>query len=154
MILVDANLLLYAVNQDLPQHKEARKWWETVLSGKTPVALAWVVILAFLRVSTNPRIFEHPLDIESATDYVDEWLNIPCVQYISPGHSHWKTLQHLITQCGTGGNLTTDAHLAALAIEHGYTIYSADNDFKRFVGLTHINPLVVREGTYATVNRS
>lgn len=143
MILVDANLLLYAVNQDLPQHKAACRWWETVLSGKTPVALAWVVILAFLRISTNPRIFDRPLDIDSAIAYVDEWFAIPCVQSVSPRYGHWNIFQRLIAQSGTGGNLTTDAFLAALAIEQGYTLYSADNDFKRFVDLVHINPLVV-----------
>lgn len=141
MILVDANLLLYAVNLDLPQHDAAREWWESVLSRRTPVALAWVVILAFLRISTNPRVFEHPLGIEAATAYMDEWLAVPNVKPISPGLGHWQILQQLITQSGTGGNLTTDAHLAALAIEQGATLYSADNDFKRFAGLVHVNPL-------------
>jgi toxin-antitoxin system PIN domain toxin len=142
MILVDANLLLYAVNQDLSQHVVARKWWESVLSGHTPVALAWVVMLAFLRISTNPRVFEHPLDIVVATAYVDEWLSIPIVKPVVPGQGHWRILLQLLKQSGAAGNLTTDAHLAALAIGEGATLYSADNDFKRFAGLTHINPLV------------
>jgi len=141
MIFVDANLLLYAVNRDLPQHEAAREWWEGVLSGGTPVSLAWVVILAFLRVSTSTRVFERPLSIEAAAAYLGDWLAIPVVKPASPGPAHWRILQHLILQSGTGGNLTTDAHLAALAIEHGATLYSADNDFKRFPGLVHVNPV-------------
>lgn len=142
MILVDANLLVYAVNRDLPQHNVAREWWESTLSGRTPVALAWVVILAFLRISTSPRVFERPLCIEVATSYVDEWLAVPVVKPIVPGLGHWRIFQQLIRQSGTGGNLTMDAHLAALAIEQGASLYSADNDFKRFPGLVCINPLV------------
>lgn len=141
MILVDANLLLYAINRDLPQHEAARAWWEGAVSGCTPVALAWVVILAFLRVSTSPHVFEHPLSIEAAAGYIDEWLSVPLLKPIAPGQGHWRILQQLIKQSGTGGNLTTDAHLAALAIEHGCSLYSADNDFKRFAGLVHVNPL-------------
>lgn len=144
MILVDANLLLYAVNRDLPQHEAARAWWESVLSRNAPVGMAWVVVLAFLRISTSSRIFEHPLDIKSAVAYIEEWLSVSCVVSITPGPEHWQTLQQLITYSGTGGNLTTDVHLAALAIEQGYTLYSADNDFKRFTGLIHINPLAIK----------
>jgi len=139
---VDANLLLYAVNRDLPQHEVAREWWEGTLSGRTPVALAWAVILAFLRISTSPRVFERPLEIETATAYVDEWLAIPVVKPVVPGPAHWRIFQQLVRQSGTGGNLTTDAHLAALAIEQGASLYSADNDFKRFAGLVHVNPLL------------
>jgi toxin-antitoxin system PIN domain toxin len=143
VIVVDANLLLYAVNCDLPQHDAAREWWESVLSRNSSVGLAWVVVLAFLRISTHPRIFECPLSIEAATTYVDEWLTVPGVKPIAPGHQHWRILQPLLIQSGTGGNLSTDAHLAALAIEQGGMIYSADNDFKRFAGLIHVNPLVL-----------
>ena len=142
MIVVDANLLLYVVNRDLPQHPKARVWWEEVLSRNTPVGLTWGVLLAFLRVSTHPRIFERPLHIESAAAYLDEWFAMPGVRAIGPTPRHWENLRLLIIQCGTGGNLTSDAHLAAIAIEYGATLYSADNDFKRFAGLVHINPLV------------
>jgi hypothetical protein len=141
MILVDANLLLYAVNRDLPQHAQAREWWESVLSGRTPVGLAWVVVLAFLRISTSARVFEQPLSIEQATAYIDEWFAVPIVKPVAPGQGHWRILRQLLIQCGTGGNLTTDTHLAAIAIEQGCTLYSADNDFKRFAGLDHANPL-------------
>lgn len=141
MMLLDANLLLYAVNRDLPQHKKARAWLEKTLSGKQSVGVPWVVILAFLRLTTNPRVFEHPLAIESAAEYIDEWLAQPIVSTVVPGPKHWPILRNLLAGCGTGGNLTSDAHIAALAIEHGYTVYSTDHDFKRFAGVTHTNPL-------------
>jgi len=102
-----------------------------------------VVILAFLRISTNPCIFDRPLDIDSAIAYVDEWFAVPCVQAVSPRHGHWDIFQRLIVQSGTGGNLTTDAFLAAIAIEQGYTLYSTDNNFKRFADLVDINLLLV-----------
>jgi len=141
MILLDANMLLYAVNRDAPHHAAARTWLETALSGNQPVGLAWVVILAFLRISTNRRIFEHPLEIEQATQFIDEWLEQPVTSIVLPGQNHWRILQNLVHQTGTGGNLTTDAHIAALCLEHGASIASTDNDFKRFAGLKHINPL-------------
>ena len=144
MIVVDANLLLYAVNRDLPQHEVARTWWESVLSRNTPVGLAWGVTLAFLRISTHPRIFERPLTVATAAAYLDEWLAMPGVRPISPMPRHWEILRPLIIASGTGGNLTSDAHLAAMTIELGGTLYSADNDFKRFAGLVHINPLAGR----------
>jgi len=142
MILVDANLLLYAVNRDLPQHARAREWLERTLSDDDGVGLPWVVILAFLRIGTSPRIFEHPLSIERACGYVAEWLNLPGVDIVSPGRDHWAVLSQLLTASGTAGNATTDAHIAALALERGCAVYSADNDFKRFTGLRHVNPLI------------
>ncbi len=141
MILVDANLLLYAVNRDLPHHAVARKWWEGVLSGTASVGLPWVVILAFLRMTTSLRVFETPLSIEQANAYIDDWLAVPVVKPVVPGPGHWLILKNLLATSGTGGNLTTDAHIAALALEHGYIVHSADNDFKRFAGVQHINPL-------------
>ena len=141
MILVDANLLIYAVNKDLPQHKQARAWWEGAVSGAGNVGLPWVSLLAFLRVCTSPRIFESPLSPEQTAGFIDEWLDRPNVGIVAPGPGHWAILKSLIRQTGTAGNLTTDAHIAALALERGCTICSADNDFKRFPGVTHINPL-------------
>ncbi len=141
MILLDVNLLLYAVNRDLPQHTHARSWLEQVFSGEQPVVLPWVVILAFLRLATNPRVFEHPLTVDEAAAYINEWLTLPVVAAVVPGPRHWAILRNLLTVSGSGGNLTTDAHIAALAIEHGYTVYSTDHDFKRFAGISHINPL-------------
>lgn len=142
MILVDVNLLLYAVNSDLPQHAKARAWWEGVLSGDQDVGLPWVVILAFLRITTSPRVFMRPLSIEQACAYIEEWLALPVVRPIVPGTGHWAVFFNLLAQCGAGGNLTTDAHIAALALEQGYTVYSTDHDFGRFRGLRHINPLL------------
>ncbi|OQX10090.1 MAG: VapC toxin family PIN domain ribonuclease [Desulfobulbaceae bacterium A2] len=141
MMLLDVNLLLYAVNRNLPQHKHARSWLEKVLAGEQHVGLPWVVILAFLRLTTNPRVFEHPLTIDEAVEYINEWLAQPVVSAVVPGPHHWAVLRNLLSVSGSGGNLTTDAHIAALAIEHGYTVYSTDHDFKRFAGISHINPL-------------
>lgn len=107
-----------------------------------PVGLAWIVVLAFVRISTHPRVYDRPLSTEAAVGYINEWLAVPGVSLIAPMPRHWNTLQPLIIQSGTGGNLTSDAHLAALAMEQGATLYSADNDFKHFSGLIHVNPLV------------
>lgn len=145
MILVDANLLIYAVNLDLPQHKLAKAWWEAALSGADAVRLPWVSLMAFMRICTNPRIFENPLSPEQTAGFIDEWLDRPNVSTIAPGSGHWPIMKNLIRQTGTAGNLTTDAHIAALALEHGCTICSADNDFKRFPGVTHINPLATTD---------
>lgn len=144
MILVDANLLIYAVNQDLPQHKLARAWWEQMLSGAVRVGIPWVSIMAFLRICTNPRIFSSPLSPEAAIAYIDEWLDQPPVQLVAAGAGHWPILRNLLLQTGMAANLTTDAHIAALALEQGFSVYSADNDFQRFPGLKHVNPLSVK----------
>jgi hypothetical protein len=141
VILVDANLLIYAVNQDLPQHAVARRWLEGILSANDTVGIPWVALLAFLRICTSPRVFERPLPPEAAIAYVDGWLAQPVVKAVGPGERHWPILRSLLLQSGTAGNLTTDAHIAALALEHGYAVHSADNDFKRFPGLRHVNPL-------------
>lgn len=141
MILVDANLLIYAIDADSPHHERARPWFETMLSGDTPVALAWIVILAFLRITTRSGILRSPLAPADALAYVESWLRQPFVRPIGPGENHWPILRSLLESSGTAGNLTSDAHLAALALEHGCTIASADNDFRRFAGVTHVNPL-------------
>lgn len=141
MILVDANLLIYAVNSSLPPHRAARRWLEEVLSGNQPVGLSWVVILAFLRITTRADIFADPLTAEQAVGYIDGWLAQPCVRAIAAGDKHWPILRNLLESSGLAGNLSSDAHLAALAVENGATVFSADNDFKRFVGVRHINPL-------------
>ena len=143
MILVDANLLIYAVNSDAIQHQQARKWLEQTLSGSTEVGLAWIVILAFIRITTRPGIMTRPLNCNDAISYIDSWLQQPHVQLIAPGDKHWPILRNLLKAAGTAGSLTSDAHLAALAIEHGAEIYSADYDFRRYAGITHINPLQV-----------
>ena len=141
MILVDANLLIYATDADSPHHASARAWVEDILSGVTPVGLAWAVVLAFVRISTRPGILRRPYTPERALGFIDEWLAQPHVSVLDPGEHHWPILRNLLKATGTAGNLVPDAHLAALAIEHGCTIYSTDHDFKRFPGVEHINPL-------------
>lgn len=141
MILVDANLLIYAVNRDAPGHEVARAWWEDTLSGTTPVGVPWLVLLAFIRLITNPRIMHAPAATDQALKYVDQWLQQPYVVPVNPGERHWLILSRLLGDAGTAGNLTNDAHVAAIAVEQGYVVYSADNDFKRFEGVRHVNPL-------------
>jgi toxin-antitoxin system PIN domain toxin len=141
VILVDANLLIYAVDADSAHHKRARRWLEEALSADTWVGLPWIVLLAFLRITTRAGIMRKPLAPGQAVDFVDEWLAQPYVALVVPGEQHWGVLRNLLLSDGTAGNLTSDAHLAALAIEHGCQIASADNDFRRFSGLTLVNPL-------------
>jgi toxin-antitoxin system PIN domain toxin len=141
MILVDANLLIYAVNRDAHHHRNARRWLEKALSDTETVGLAWIVILAFLRITTRPGILARPLSVEAATAYIDEWLKRPMVELVVPGDAHWSILRNLVLSAGTLGNLTSDAHLAAMALENGADIYSADYDFQRFQGVRHFNPL-------------
>ncbi len=142
MIIVDVNLLIYAVNRDAPMHRKAKSWLEAVISGTETVGLPWNVLLAFLRLTTRSGLFQKPLRVKSAFDLVDEWLKQPAVTVIEPTARHLTTLRDLILPLGTGGNLTSDAHLAALAIEHGAQLCSADNDFARFGRLRWRNPLV------------
>jgi hypothetical protein len=141
VILVDANLLIYAIDRDSPHHAAARRWLEHTLSGTTRVGLGWVVILAFLRLTTRPGILGRPLDLERAMGLVSEWLDQPYVMAVGPGEHHWAVLRNLLKVTGSAGNLVSDAHLAALALEQGYTVYSTDHDFKRFPGIEHVNPL-------------
>lgn len=141
MILVDANLLIYAVNRDAPAHEAARDWLADTLSGTTEVGLAWIVVLAFVRIVTRPGILVRPLRAEQALAVADGWFRQPFVQGVCPGPQHWLLLRRLLVEAGTAGNLTSDAHLAALALEWGYAIYSADYDFRRFAGVVHVNPL-------------
>ena len=142
MILLDANLLIYAVDADSPNHKRARRWLEGALSGDTLIGLPWIVVLAFVRITTRAGILRTPLSIEHAIAFIDEWLAQPYVSLTVPGEAHWAVLKNLLIGGGAAGTLTTDAHLAALAIEHGCEIASSDNDFRRFTGVTLVNPLV------------
>ena len=141
MILVDANLLIYAVDADAPHHGRARPWLEDLLSGTTAVGLAWIVILAFIRITTRPGILKNPMSAERAMEVVDGWLDQPYVIAVGPGEHHWQVLRNLLRTTGAAGNLVADAHLAAMAIELGAPIYSTDHDFKRFPGIEHVNPL-------------
>ena len=141
MILVDANLLIYAVDADSPHHAAARGWLESTLSSTTRVGFAWIVVLAFLRITTRAGIFERPLSVERAVGYVDSWLEQPFAVVLSPGAGHWSILRSLLDATGTAGNLTSDAHLAALALEHRCTLCSTDADFGRFPGISYRNPI-------------
>lgn len=141
MILVDANLLVYAVNQDADHHHRARGWLEQALSGPVEIGFAWIVVLAFIRVTTRAGIMDRPLHYAQALSCADGWLERPNAEPVSPGERHWPIFRNLLRNTGSAGNLTSDVHLAALAIEYGAEIYSADYDFRRFIGVTHINPL-------------
>ncbi len=141
MILVDANLLLYATITDYEQHAAARAWLEERLNAPARVGLAWPSLLAFLRIGTNPRLFPRPLAIRQAWTRVEEWLAVPTVWIPTETDRHVEILGHLLTHAGASGNLVSDAHLAALAIEHGLTLCSTDHDFRRFPSLRFENPI-------------
>jgi toxin-antitoxin system PIN domain toxin len=140
MRLVDLNVLLYAVNRDSPQHDTVRSWWERALSGDEPVGLAWIVVLGFLRLATNVKVFTQPLTPDEAVERVEAWLTHPNVRLVRETEGHWQILKELLDQAGTAGNLTTDAHLTALAIAHGATLASCDAGFGRFRHLRWENP--------------
>jgi toxin-antitoxin system PIN domain toxin len=139
--LPDLNLLIYAVDAESPKHEAARGWLEETLSGTEEVGLAWAVLLGFVRLTTNPAVFEQPLEADEALDYVDSWLAQPCAAIATPGDGHASRLRELLEPVGTAANLTSDAHLAALAIEHGAELLSCDADFSRFEGLRWNDPL-------------
>lgn len=141
MIIPDANLLIYALHADMPRHGVAKQWLEQSLSGDESMALCWVVILAVVRICTNPRLFPSALTAGQAVEVVQGWLDQPAVLVLQPGPQHWQILADLLRQAGTAGNLTMDAHLAALAIEHDGMLFSCDADFRRFPGLRLINPI-------------
>jgi uncharacterized protein len=141
MILVDANLLLYAYNSSFPRHEAARVWFERALAGSELVGLPWLSVLAFLRISTNPRAFPAPLAIDEASRIVSQWFEHSGVRRVDAGESHWTILNGLLSDSQASGPLVTDAHLAALAIEHGALLCTADRDFRRFDGLRVEYPL-------------
>lgn len=143
MKVVDANLLIYAVDESAARHQRARAWLEEMLSAAETVGFAWVVMLAFVRLTTSPRIFETPLTPSQALDHVDRWLAQPCAAVVQPTDRHPALLRELLADAGTAGNLTSDVHLAAIAIEHGAELCSADTDFARFPRLRWTNPLAV-----------
>jgi toxin-antitoxin system PIN domain toxin len=141
MKIIDANLLIYAINKDTPHHAKAKKWFEEAIEDTEPIGLAWIVILAFMRITTNDRILPHPLVSSQVFRIVEDWLGMPSVRVVSTTERHWAILKDLLEQVGTAGNLTSDAHLAALTIEHSAYLYSTDNDFSRFRGLRWRNPI-------------
>ncbi|MGC1851357.1 MAG: type II toxin-antitoxin system VapC family toxin [Solirubrobacterales bacterium] len=141
MKLPDVNLLLYAINEDSPYHLRAKPWLEQTLSGTEAVGFAWLALLGFIRIATNPVAVERPLSSSEAIDYVEEWLAPSVASIVHPTAQHAAVLRRLLEPLGTAGNLTSDAHLAALAIEHGAELASGDADFSRFDGLRWTNPL-------------
>ena len=142
MILPDINLLIYAHDPRAAHHQRALQWWNQCLQGHEGAALAWVVILGFVRIATHPKVSARPMTVEDAIGRVEEWLSMPHIHLIHPAKSHFQTWSSLLRGVGTAGNLTTDAHLAALAIERGLILQTTDADFARFPGLKWNNPLV------------
>jgi toxin-antitoxin system PIN domain toxin len=134
--IVDANVLLYAVNEDAPNHDRARRWLDASLSGNATVGFSWIAILAFVRLSTKAGLFPHPMPIADALQQVEEWTSQPSSVLVEPTSRHLGIVAGLLGQFGTGGNLVNDAHLGALSIEHHGAVVSFDNDFGRFAGVT------------------
>lgn len=141
MILPDLNLLVYAYNSDAPDHTGARSWWEAVLTEPRPVVLPWAVSLGFLRLMTSRSVLVEPLSASEAIEFIRSWLARPQVRILQPGPGHLDLVDELAKAAGKAGSLTTDIHLAALAIEHGAELHTNDGDFKRFPGLRWTNPL-------------
>jgi toxin-antitoxin system PIN domain toxin len=142
VIIPDVNLLVHAYNADSPVHEKARLWWEAALSAPGQVGLPWATVLGYIRITTHPRIAANSLPPNIACRHVESWLAQPQVAFVHPGDRHAAILFDLLRQLGTAGNLTTDAHLAAMAIEHQAEIHSTDADFARFPGLKWRNPLL------------
>jgi len=141
VIVPDVNLLIYAHNRDAPHHAAARAWWEGLLNDTEPVALPWAVSLGFIRLMTHRAVLVTPMDPAAAVANVRAWFARPNVERLDPGPQHLDLLDRLLGAAGIAGNLTTDAHLAALAIEHQCELHSNDTDFARFPGLRWRNPL-------------
>jgi toxin-antitoxin system PIN domain toxin len=141
MILPDINLLVYAYNTDAPGHRRAKAWWEACLSGKHQVGLPWVALLGYLRLMTSRSVLVDPFSPEEAIGHIRSWLERPQVQVLHPGPRHLELLDSLMRGAQASGSLSTDSHLAALAIEHQAELHSNDGDFSRFPGLRWTNPL-------------
>jgi len=142
MILPDVNVLLHAHNADSAVHARARQWWRECLSGSEGIGLAWVAMLGFVRLTTNRRIVTRPLHVQEVMAVVASWLDLPHVHLAHPSDGHFPRLRTELERLGTAGNLTTDVHLAVLAMERGYILYTTDTDFARFPGLRWINPCI------------
>lgn len=136
MKVVDANVLLYAVNSEVAHHESAYQWLEGCFDDDRVVGFSWVSLLAFVRLATKANVFEHPLTVDDAFDQVDRWLSEPSAVLIEPTVRHAEVMRDLLTGAGRAGNLVNDAHLAALSIEHRGQVVSFDQDFDRFTGVT------------------
>jgi len=142
VIVPDINILVHVYNSDSPRHASARAWWEQTLGRRRPVGLGWVTVLGFIRIMTHRGILGNPMTVAEVIRRVRAWLEHPRVQVLTPGEQHGEILFRLLEHLGAAGNLTTDAHLAALAIEFQAELASTDADFARFPGLRWFNPLV------------
>lgn len=140
MRIVDANVLLYAVNEDLPHHDASRRWLDHALSGADRVGFAWVASLAFLRLATRPGLFARPLSVDEAAGVLNDWHDAPGAVVAQPTATQGSRLRELLSHVGTGGNLVNDAHLATLALEHRGSIVTYDTDFTRFRDLRSYRP--------------
>jgi toxin-antitoxin system PIN domain toxin len=141
MKLIDANVLIYVVNDDALEHKRVLTWWELAIQREEPLGLPWIVLLSFVRISTHPHIFPHPLTLQEASAKLDTWLALPNIKAVAETEDHWRILKQLLSQISASGNLVNDAHLAALAIAWGATIVSCDQDFHLFRQVRWENPL-------------
>ena len=141
MKIVDPNVLLYTVNESAPQHETVFNWWNEALLGDESIGLPWVVLLGFLRLATSARVFPHPISHGTALQKIDDWLSLSIVHVPTEKDNHWSVLSGLLRENGVAGNLTTDAHLAAMAMTRDALLVSCDNDFARFRGLRYLNPL-------------
>lgn len=140
MKLVDANLLIYTAEEGAPQFEPAVSWLDRALNGRETVAFAWVSLLAYLRVTTHAGIFRNPHSAAQAADVIKTWVELPQTVVLEPGRRHLYFLKTCLEQAGTAGNLVNDAHLAALALEHGADVVSFDHDFARFDGVSWVKP--------------
>lgn len=140
MILPDVNVLVHAHNSDSAVHETARVWWDRCLAGTEGVGLAWAAILGFVRITTNRKIVARPWSVQDVMARIHGGLELPHFHVAQPSKSHFSRLRAELERLGTAGNLTTDAHLAVLAMERGYVLYSTDTDFERFSGLRWVNP--------------
>jgi uncharacterized protein len=140
MILPDVNVLVHAHNADSAVHERARIWWDACLAGAEGIGLAWAAMLGFVRVTTNRRVVARPLLVGQVMEHIATWLTLPHVHIAQPSDTHFARLRAELERLGVAGNLTTDAHLAVLAMERGYVLYSTDADFSRFRGLRWVNP--------------
>ena len=141
MNVIDLNLLMFAHDEDSPFYKKARKWLESRLAGRAHVGLPVPVIMCFIRISTDRRLGGGRYGIDEAVEIVDEWLALPHVRVLLPTDRHWDTLRQILIDANASGKLSTDAQIAAVTMEYGGTLFSADRDFARFAGLRWINPL-------------
>ena len=140
MILPDVNVLVHAHNSDSGVHEPARQWWDQCLAGTEGVGLAWIVILGLVRITTHPRVLRRPLPVADVLDRIESWLRLPHVHIPQPSSRHFSGLRANLEEIGTAGNMTTDAHLATLAMQRGYVLYTTDADFMRFRDLRWVNP--------------